>query len=196
MSETWYVVDRTFDYIGKLLTGRESADQLSGPIRIAQVSGQVANLGGVPGLIGLVAVLSVSIGLINLFPIPLLDGGHLLFYAIEAVRGRPLSDRAQEIGFRIGFAIVAMLMLFATWNDIVHVGTSIHGPGDVTGRTRGAKMPRTAVKLRLQRCLNFVQAVRTDKVGPKVPICGARPAQMQRLRDGPIDDVDDPDAPA
>jgi regulator of sigma E protease len=129
VTETWYVVDRTFDYIGKLLTGRESADQLSGPIRIAQVSGQVANLGGLPGLIGLIAVLSVSIGLINLFPVPLLDGGHLLFYAIEAARGRPLSDRAQEIGFRIGFAIVAMLMLFATWNDIVHVGTSIMARG-------------------------------------------------------------------
>ena len=96
----------------------------SGPIRIAQVSGQVANIGGVGGLIGLVAVLSVSIGLINLFPVPLLDGGHLLFYAIEAARGRPLSERAQEIGFRIGFAFVVMLMLFATWNDIVHLGAS------------------------------------------------------------------------
>jgi regulator of sigma E protease len=127
--ETWYVVDRTFDYIGKLLSGRESTDQLSGPIRIAQVSGQVATLGGATGLIGLVAVLSVSIGLINLFPIPMLDGGHLLFYAIEAVRGRPLSDRAQEIGFRIGFAIVVMLMLFATWNDIVHLGSSFTGRG-------------------------------------------------------------------
>ncbi|WP_112664124.1 RIP metalloprotease RseP [Microvirga flavescens] len=122
--ETWYVVDRTFDYMGKLISGRESADQLSGPIRIAQVSGQVASLGGVGGLISLVAVLSVSIGLINLFPVPLLDGGHLLFYAIEAVRGRPLSEKAQEIGFRIGFAIVAMLMLFATWNDIVHLGAT------------------------------------------------------------------------
>ena len=107
-------------------------------------------ISGIPGLIGLIAVLSVSIGLINLFPVPLLDGGDLLFYAIEAARGRPLSDRAQEIGFRIGFAIVAMLMLFATWNDIVHVGTSIMARG-VTGRTRGAKMPRRPVKVRLQR---------------------------------------------
>jgi regulator of sigma E protease len=74
-------------------------------------------------------VLSVSIGLINLFPIPLLDGGHLLFYGIEAARGRPLSDRAQEIGFRIGLAIVVMLMLFATWNDIVHLGTSYVNKG-------------------------------------------------------------------
>jgi regulator of sigma E protease len=128
-AETWYVIDRTFDYIGKLISGRESTDQLSGPIRIAQVSGQVASLGGASGLIGLVAVLSVSIGLINLFPIPMLDGGHLLFYAIEAARGRPLSDRAQEIGFRIGFAIVAMLMLFATWNDIVHLGSSFANRG-------------------------------------------------------------------
>jgi regulator of sigma E protease len=124
VGETWYVIERTFNYIGKLVTGRESTDQLSGPIRIAQVSGQVANIGGVGGLIGLVAVLSVSIGLINLFPVPLLDGGHLLFYGIEAARGRPLSERAQEIGFRIGFALVVMLMLFATWNDIVHLGAS------------------------------------------------------------------------
>ncbi len=120
VSETWYVVERTFDYLGKLIVGRESADQLSGPIGIAIVSGQVASIGGLGGIVSLIAVLSVSIGLINLFPIPLLDGGHLLFYGIEAVRGRPLSERAQEIGFRIGLAIVVMLMLFATWNDIVN----------------------------------------------------------------------------
>ena len=94
-----------------------------GPIRIAQMSGQVASFGFVP-LIQLAAVLSVSIGLLNLFPIPLLDGGHLLFYIIEGVRGRPLSERAQEIGFRIGLAIVLMLMIFATFNDIVHLATS------------------------------------------------------------------------
>lgn len=129
VGETWYVIERTFNYIGKLVTGRESTDQLSGPIRIAQVSGQVANIGGVGGLIGLVAVLSVSIGLINLFPVPLLDGGHLLFYGIEAARGRPLSERAQEIGFRIGFALVVMLMLFATWNDIVHLTSSFGARG-------------------------------------------------------------------
>ena len=87
------------------MVGRESADQLGGPIRIAQVSGQVATAGFV-ALIHLAAVLSISIGLLNLFPIPLLDGGHLLFYAIEAVRGRPLSERAQEYGFRVGLAIV------------------------------------------------------------------------------------------
>ena len=122
VEETWFVVERTLSYIGGVVTGRESADQLGGPIRIAQVSGQVATAGFV-ALIHLAAVLSISIGLLNLFPIPLLDGGHLLFYAIEAVRGRPLSDRAQEVGFRIGLAIVLLLMIFATFNDILHLAS-------------------------------------------------------------------------
>ncbi len=121
--ETWFVVDRTLSYIVGVFAGREAADQLGGPIRIAQVSGQVASAGFV-ALIHLTAVLSISIGLLNLFPIPLLDGGHLLFYGIEAVRGRPLSERAQEVGFRIGLAIVVMLMIFATFNDILHLATS------------------------------------------------------------------------
>jgi regulator of sigma E protease len=121
--ETWFVVDRTLSYIGGVFTGREAADQLGGPIRIAQVSGQVATAGFAP-LVHLTAVLSVSIGLLNLFPIPLLDGGHLLFYTIELIRGRPLSERAQELGFRIGLAIVLMLMIFATFNDILHLATS------------------------------------------------------------------------
>ncbi|MCK9919442.1 RIP metalloprotease RseP [Microbacteriaceae bacterium K1510] len=121
--ETWFVVDRTLSYIGGIFAGREAADQLGGPIRIAQVSGQVATAGFV-ALLHLTAVLSVSIGLLNLFPIPLLDGGHLLFYAIEAARGKPLSERAQEVGFRIGLAIVVMLMIFATFNDILHLATS------------------------------------------------------------------------
>jgi len=123
VQETWFVIDRTLSYIGGVVVGREAADQLGGPIRIAQISGQVASIGFV-ALIHLAAVLSVSIGLLNLFPIPLLDGGHLLFYSIEAMRGRPLSERAQEVGFRIGLAIVVMLMIFATFNDIVHLTTS------------------------------------------------------------------------
>jgi len=123
VQETWFIVDRTLSYIGGVIVGRESADQLGGPARIAQISGQVAKIGIMP-LIHLVGVLSVSIGLLNLFPIPLLDGGHLLFYGIEAARGRPLSERAQEVGFRIGLAIVVMLMIFATFNDIVHLTTS------------------------------------------------------------------------
>jgi regulator of sigma E protease len=120
VSETWFVIERTMSYIGGIIMGRESADQLGGPIRIAQVSGQVATAGFV-ALIHLAAVLSISIGLLNLFPIPLLDGGHLLFYAIEAVRGRPLSDRAQEYGFRFGLAVVLLLMIFATYNDLLHL---------------------------------------------------------------------------
>jgi regulator of sigma E protease len=123
VQETWFVIDRTLSYIGGVVVGREAADQLGGPIRIAQISGQVASIGFV-ALIHLAAVLSVSIGLLNLFPIPLLDGGHLLFYSIEATRGRPLSERAQEVGFRIGLAIVVMLMIFATFNDIVHLTMS------------------------------------------------------------------------
>lgn len=121
--ETWFVVDRTLAYIGGVFVGREAADQLGGPIRIAQVSGQVATA-GFTALIHLTAVLSVSIGLLNLFPIPLLDGGHLLFYTIETIRGRPLSERAQEVGFRIGLAVVVMLMIFATFNDILRLATS------------------------------------------------------------------------
>jgi regulator of sigma E protease len=118
--ETYFVITRTLHYLYEVVTGREKADQLGGPIRIAQISGQVASAGFL-ALMNLAAILSVSIGLINLFPIPMLDGGHLLFYAIEAVRGRPLSERTQEIGFRIGLALVLMLMIFATWNDVIHL---------------------------------------------------------------------------
>jgi regulator of sigma E protease len=123
VKETWFVVDRTFAYIGGIFTGREAADQVGGPLRIAQISGQVATIGLV-ALIHLTAVLSISIGLLNLFPVPLLDGGHLLFYAVEVVRGRPLSERAQEMGFRIGLGLVLMLMVFATYNDILHLAAS------------------------------------------------------------------------
>jgi regulator of sigma E protease len=127
--ETWNLVDRTMNFLRRLVTGKESADQLSGPIGIARASGTAFDVGGVYSLVGLIGFMSVSIGLINLFPIPLLDGGHLLFYAVEALRGRPLSEKAQEIGFRIGFALVAMLMLFATWNDLVHLGASFMARG-------------------------------------------------------------------
>jgi len=120
VKECYFVVSRSLGYLYDVVTGRESADQLGGPLRIAQVSGQVATAGFV-ALLNLAAIISVSIGLINLFPIPMLDGGHLLFYGIEAVRGRPLSESTQEIGFRIGLAFVLMLMIFATWNDLIHL---------------------------------------------------------------------------
>ncbi|MCB1477015.1 MAG: RIP metalloprotease RseP [Rhodobiaceae bacterium] len=120
VEETWFVIDRTFSYLGGIIMGRESADQLGGPIRIAQVSGQVASV-GILALINMSAILSVSIGLLNLFPVPMLDGGHLLFYGIEAARGRPLSQRVLDIGYRIGLALVLMLMIFATWNDLIQL---------------------------------------------------------------------------
>jgi len=117
LSETWNIVDRTFSFIAGLARGTECPDQVGGVWKIAEVSGQVATQGFLPWL-HLVGVLSVSIGLFNLFPVPLLDGGHLMFYLIEAVMRRPLSPRAQEIGFRIGFALVVMLMIFTFFNDI------------------------------------------------------------------------------
>lgn len=116
VKESWFVVSSTMQYLAKLTVGKENANQLGGPVRIAEVSGQVAKIGLEP-LLQLVAVISVSVGLINLFPIPLLDGGHLMFYAIEAVRRRPMSERSQEIGFRIGLAVVLSLMVFSFWND-------------------------------------------------------------------------------
>jgi regulator of sigma E protease len=115
--ETQFIITSTLSYVGDVIVGRQKADQLGGPIRIAEVSGQVAKV-GMEALLQLIAVISVSVGLINLFPIPLLDGGHLAYYAAEAVRRRPLSARTQEIGFRIGLAVVLMLMMFATWNDL------------------------------------------------------------------------------
>ena len=123
--ETWSIVDETFSYLYRMVTGRESADQLGGPVGIALMSGEAAKL-GFDVLIRWVAAISVSIGLLNLFPIPLLDGGHLLFYGLEGLRGRPLSERTQEIGFRIGFAIVLMLLVFATYNDIPRLFAVFH----------------------------------------------------------------------
>ena len=115
--ESYFIVEQTFVVLGRIIMGRESAESLGGPIRIAQISGQTATLGLI-ALINLTAVLSVSIGLINLFPIPMLDGGHLAFFAYEAVAGKPLSEKAQEIGMRIGLSMVMMLFLFVTWNDL------------------------------------------------------------------------------
>ena len=118
--ETLAITVGTLKAVGQMIAGTRSAKELGGPIRIAEMSGQVATVGLV-SVIWFMAVLSINLGLINLFPIPMLDGGHLLFYAIEAVRGRPLGDRAQEYGFRIGLALVLSLMVFATWNDIARI---------------------------------------------------------------------------
>jgi regulator of sigma E protease len=119
--ETWNLSATTLEAMWQMVLGRRTTDELGGPLRIAQLSGEVAQ-GGIVPLIWFMAVLSVNLGLINLFPVPVLDGGHLLFYAAEAIRGKPLGQRAQEYGFRIGLALVLTLMVFATWNDLVHIG--------------------------------------------------------------------------
>ena len=118
--QTVFIAEQTMIAAGRMITGRMATDDLRGPIGIAQLSGQVAQIGLV-ALIEFTALISISLGLINLFPIPLLDGGHLLFYAIEFVRGKPLGERAQEFGFRIGLVLVVMLMILATWNDIAQL---------------------------------------------------------------------------
>ncbi len=119
VERTWMVVETTMHYLSKLVTGRESFDQLSGVPGIARITAQAFQL-GIYELFQIGAVLSVSIGLLNLFPIPMLDGGHLLYYLIESVRGKPLGQEIQEFGFKIGLALVLSLMVFATWNDIVN----------------------------------------------------------------------------
>ncbi len=120
VSETWNITAATLTGVSQMITGDRGTDDLGGPLRIAQMSGEVAQAGFVH-LILFLAVLSINLGLINLFPIPLLDGGHLLFYGCEAILGRPLGERTQEYGFRIGLALVLSLMVFATWNDLVHL---------------------------------------------------------------------------
>lgn len=118
--ETVSLTGATLTALGQIVAGTRTTDELGGPIRIAQMSGEAAQTGAVAA-IWFMALLSINLGLINLFPIPMLDGGHLVFYAVEWVRGRPLGEKAQDYGFRVGFALVLGLMLFATWNDLVHL---------------------------------------------------------------------------
>jgi len=124
VSETGFIIERTGAFVGGLFAGRESAEQISGPIRIAEISGAVAKV-SFGALMNLAAILSISIGLLNLVPVPMLDGGHLLYYAIESLKGRPMSERKQEWGFRVGLGLVMALMLFATMNDLLHVGPKL-----------------------------------------------------------------------
>ena len=119
-SRSWDIASTTVQGIGQMIRGYASADQLRGPLGIMKMTRQVAVFGFL-ALLNLAAVLSVSIGLANLFPIPLLDGGHLLYYACEAVLGRPLGERAQDVGFRLGLVLVLGLMLLTTWNDLVRL---------------------------------------------------------------------------
>lgn len=121
VTQTWDVTSQTVVGVAQMIAGQRGTGDLGGPLRIAQLSGQVAEL-GVASLISFIAFLSVNLGLVNLFPIPVLDGGHLMFYAAEALRGRPLPARAQEYGFRAGLALLAGLFVFATCNDLSHLG--------------------------------------------------------------------------
>jgi regulator of sigma E protease len=106
--------------VKQMVTGMRSTEELGGVLRIAKMSGDVAQFGFI-SLVNLAILLSINLGLINLFPVPLLDGGHLVFYAAEALRGKPLNVRAQEWGLKLGLALVLSLMLFATWNDLVYL---------------------------------------------------------------------------
>ncbi|MFD2649550.1 RIP metalloprotease RseP [Devosia albogilva] len=116
--EIRFIIQRTAEFIGDFFVGRGDVEQLGGPVKVARVSGEVATL-GVVALINLTALLSLNIGIFNLLPVPMLDGGHLLYYLVEALRGRPLSMRVQEMGFRFGFALVMALMVFTLFNDTV-----------------------------------------------------------------------------
>jgi regulator of sigma E protease len=113
---SWNIAGATLHALGRMLAGHGAKD-LGGPLRIAAISGQAAQM-GLTNFVSLIALLSVNLGLINLFPIPVLDGGHLVFFALEAVRGRPLTQRAQEWGLKTGLALIAAVFVFATWNDI------------------------------------------------------------------------------
>jgi len=122
-AQEWFIVKATGTYIGGIFAGRESTDQMSGLIGAAQMAGEMAKI-SLWELFSLAAWFSVSVGLMNLLPVPLLDGGHLAFYAFEAVRGRPLSERAQEIGLRIGIVLVALLVVFTTSHDLFRLVAS------------------------------------------------------------------------
>jgi len=123
LGQTWFIADQTLRYLFKVFVGRESADQLGGPIKIAQISGQAAAFGFV-ALVQLAGILSATVGLINLLPVPALDGGHILFYAIEAGLGRPVSANAQKWGMWIGLSLVLALMIFTTISDVVRLSAS------------------------------------------------------------------------
>lgn len=118
--ETWNISADTLRALGQIIVGTRGAEEIGGPLRIAEMSGEVSR-DGAWALVWFMAVISINLGLINLFPIPLLDGGHLLFYSFEKLLGRPLDEKVQEYGFRLGLTVVLSFMLFAVWNDLVHL---------------------------------------------------------------------------
>jgi regulator of sigma E protease len=121
VKEVWFVSVTSLNYLGKIIAGSGDSSQLGGPIRIAKITGQVAEYGIIPFL-SIMAYISVSLGLVNLFPIPMLDGGHLMFYLFEKILGRPLSQKTQEGFFRIGLFMLIFLMFFVTFNDLKEIG--------------------------------------------------------------------------
>ena len=121
LKEVWFVTTTSLNYLGKMITGSADTSQLGGPIRIAKITGQISEYGIVP-FFSIMAYISISLGLINLFPIPLLDGGHLMFYLFEKMLGRPLSQKTQEGFFRIGLFLLVSLMFFVTFNDLKDLG--------------------------------------------------------------------------
>ncbi|RZO49855.1 MAG: RIP metalloprotease RseP [Candidatus Pelagibacterales bacterium] len=121
VKEVWFVTTTSLNYLGKIITGSGDSSQLGGPIRIAKITGQVAEYGFIPFL-SIMAYISISLGLINLFPIPMLDGGHLMFYLVEKILGKPLSEKTQEGFFRIGLFLLFSLMFFVTFNDLKDLG--------------------------------------------------------------------------
>ena len=117
IKEVWFVTVTSLSYLGQMLTGQADTSQLGGPIKIAKITGQVSEYGLIP-FFSVMAYISISLGLINLFPIPMLDGGHLMFYFIEKILGKPLSQKTQESFFRIGLFMLVSLMFFVTFNDL------------------------------------------------------------------------------
>ncbi len=130
-AETWLVLWQTLLGLVHIITTGHGVNELGGPIAIASLSGKVAEL-GIANFINFIGMLSINLGLVNLLPIPVLDGGHLMFYAAEAVRGRPLPARALDYGYRVGFAIIASLFVFISWNDLVHTG-AVHWVAHIFG---------------------------------------------------------------
>ena len=115
----WDMSGRILEYMWQIVIGLRPVNEIGGVLRIAQIAGDTAKI-SLLALITFGVLLSINLGLINLFPVPMLDGGHLAFLAIEWARGRRMSERAEEMGYRVGFAMVIGLMLFATWNDLAH----------------------------------------------------------------------------
>ena len=119
--ETWDITAATLRGVGQMITGKRSGEELGGIIRIAEMTGDISKQSGILDFLVFMALLSINLGLINLFPIPVLDGGHVVLYVIEIVTGREISNQVKDVLFKLGFALIVALMVFATWNDFVRL---------------------------------------------------------------------------